>query len=90
MGFGYSGNLSTLMALSFKRAPKDKRGAVSSTINVGMDVGTGIGSTVAGILAGWMGYQKLYLVLCIPVILSTLLFAFDQKAFRQKTWIYKE
>ena len=90
MGFGYSGNLSTLMALSFKRSPKDRRGAVSSTINVGMDVGTGIGSTVAGILAGWMGYQKLYLVLIIPVIVSTILFAYDQKAYKNKKWIYKE
>ena len=89
MGFGYSGNLSTLMAVSFKRAAPNQRGIASSTINVGMDVGTGVGATVAGAIAGWVGYQKLYLVLCIPVIVSTLLFVWDQRAYRLHTGLYR-
>ena len=46
-------------------------------------------ASVAGAIAGWVGYQKLYLVLCIPVIVSTLLFVWDQRAYRLHTGLYR-
>lgn len=89
LGPGYSGCLSTLMALSMRRTTREQRGMVSSTINIGMDLGTGIGSTVAGMIAGAVGFSNLYLILCMPVILSVLLFIWDQKQYKKRKGVYK-
>jgi len=89
LGFGYSACLSTLMAVSMKRTTPDRRGIASSTINVGMDLGTGIGSSAAGILIGWFGYGRMYLFLCIPVILAVLIYLWDQKNYKKHKGIYK-
>lgn len=90
MGFGYSANMSTMMAVTFKRTEKSQRGMASSTINIGMDFGTGVGAAVAGTIAQRIGYNKLYLVLIVPVVIATVLFVADQKMFRNKQFIYKK
>lgn len=88
MGFGYSANMSTMMAVAFKRTSKAQRGVASSTINIGMDVGTGMGSAVAGVIAGLVGYSRLYLVLIVPVVVATALFVLDQSSFRKGRGLY--
>jgi len=90
LGFGYSACLSTLMAVSMKRTTPDRRGIASSTINVGVDLGAGIGSSATGILIGWFGYSRMYLFLCIPVILAVLIYLWDQKNYKKLKGIYTE
>ena len=90
LGLGYSPNLSTLMAVSFKRTGRQNRGAVSSTINIGMDLGQGIGSSVAGLVALHFGYSALYAVLIIPVIMAIALFLADQRCYKGKMGFYRE
>ena len=89
LGPGYSGCLSTLMALSMRRTTRDRRGIASSTINIGMDLGQGVGSTVAGMIAGAVGYSRLYLILCLPVIVAVLLYIWDQKMYKNRAGMYR-
>ena len=90
LGFGYSGNLSTLMAVSFKRTERSRHGSVSSTINIGMDLGTGLGATVAGVISERLGYGAMYATLIIPVAMALALFLADQACFKNKTAFYRE
>lgn len=89
LGVGFSATLSTLMAVAFKRTGKNRRGVASSTITIGMDLGAGLGSTAAGLLSGLFGYGAMYILLCIPVVLSVLLFVTDQRMYRFRRGFYK-
>ncbi len=89
LGFGYSANLSTLMAVGFKRNGRNNRGAVSSTINIGMDLGQCFGSTVAGFLAMRFGYSRLYLFLIIPVLIAIALFLADEHSYKSSKGLYR-
>jgi len=90
LGFGYSATLSTLMAVAFMRTTVNRRGMASSTINIGMDIGTGLGSVFGGFLSDWFGYSTMYYMLCIPVILAVLIFVIDQKSFKKGIGIYRK
>lgn len=90
LGLGYSATLSTLMAVAFMRTTHDRRGIASSTINVGMDLGTGLGSTVAGALAVQFSYSTTYYLLIIPVAIAVLVFVLDQKSLKKRTGFYRE
>ena len=88
LGPGYSGCLSTLMAVSMRRTTPGRRGVASSTINVGMDLGTGIGSAAAGVIAGAAGYRNLYLCLIVPVLLAVAIYIWDDRNYRAGKGIY--
>ncbi len=90
LGLGYSATLSTLMAVSFMRTSMDRRGIASSTINIGMDLGVGLGSTFAGTLIVFFNYSTTYYLLCFPVIAAALLFVIDQISFKNKSGFYRE
>ena len=91
MGLGYSADLSTLMAVSFKRTTKAQRGNASSTVNIGMDLGSLIGPTVAGGVKMAMGsYSGMYAVMCIPVVCATALFVWDQKQHKAGRGLYRK
>lgn len=81
-GAGYGGLQPTLQAWSFRRETPERRGVASSTFFIGLDAGTGIGASIAGVAAQLFGYQAMYLLMIVPIVLSAVLYAVS--AMRKK------
>jgi MFS family permease len=75
MGLSLSGEQPILMALCVKSVDQSRRGSASNTSYVGVDIGNVIGSNLAGLLVALVGYSSMFLVITLPVILYTAIFA---------------
>lgn len=53
--------------------PANRRGAGSTTVFVGIDVGDLVGPTIAGVIVQFFGYTEMFLASLIPVFLCALL-----------------
>lgn len=82
-GIGYGGIQPALQAWSFKLETPERRGVASSTFFIGLDAGTGIGASVAGVAAQYFGYRNMYVAMLLPIILTAAVYAVS-------TWIHKK
>lgn len=76
-GIGYGGLQPTIQVWCVKAAGEGNVGKANSTYYTAVDIGQGIGSTLAGILALNFGYDCMYLYMLIPVIIMVALFTFS-------------
>jgi len=70
-GFGAAGP--ALQALCMKCVPPNRRGAGSSTIFIGYDIGNIAGPVIAGAVVESVGYAMMWRVMLIPVFLSMVI-----------------
>jgi MFS family permease len=71
-GFGFCGT--TLQALAVRRAPPDRWGAATGTFYAAFDMGYGLGGIVWGLVAEATGYQAMYFITLIPLVLAAAIF----------------
>ena len=72
LGFGFC--LPSLQALAVRNVLPQRRGAANGTFFTGLDLGIGLGTIFWGWVASLVGYQQMYLLTIIPLILSGLVF----------------
>lgn len=72
MGFGLVQSVSQMV--SVKSAPPEKRGVANSTFYVLGDVGLSLGAFSAGILAAWIGYGSMFLVMAVISVIAAVVF----------------
>jgi MFS family permease len=70
--FGYGACQPAIQSLCMKRVLKERRGAASCTSYIGTDLGSLLGPVLAGAIAGWIGYAKMWRLMTIPVFLAVL------------------
>lgn len=75
-GIGYGGLQPTIQVWCVKAAGEGNVGKANSTYYTAVDIGQGIGSTLAGVLALNFGYGNMYLFMIIPIIIMIIVFAF--------------
>jgi MFS family permease len=71
-GFGFCGT--TLQALAVRRAPPERWGAATGTFYAAFDMGYGLGGIVWGLVAEATGYQAMYFITLIPLVLAVALY----------------
>lgn len=73
-GLGYGGLQPTIQVWCVKAAGEGNTGKANSTYYTAVDIGQGIGATLAGVLAVHLGYSYMYLCMIIPIIIMVTLF----------------
>jgi len=73
-GIGHSGVHTSLLAMSVADAPFERRGAATSTYYVGFDGGYAAGAFVSGVIAGIVGYTKLFFITVYAPLSGLILF----------------
>jgi MFS family permease len=72
-GVGFGAVNPTLQTMAVANASPQRRGVATATFFVGFDGGIGIGSVLAGTIAGLVGYSNMYLfAIVLPIITGTL------------------
>lgn len=62
LGVSYGALQNLTLVLSFDSVPRERYGTASAVWNIGFDLGTGLGSVVVGLVAGWVGFPTAMLV----------------------------
>jgi MFS family permease len=75
-GFGYGGLQPTIHVWCVKAAGEGNTGKANSTYYTAVDIGQGIGSSLAGVLAVRLGYGYMYLCMIIPIIMMIIMFSY--------------
>lgn len=79
-GLGFGTAMSTFQAMAVASAPARRRGVATSTYMFGFDGGIAIGSVVAGLLVGMLGYSGMYLAITVfPLAAGIVLVAMGPK-----------
>ena len=89
--FGYGICQPTLSYMSMSCAPVERRGAASSTNNIGMSIGFFLGVTAAGYVVDWLNarmgseveaYSRMYVVMIVPMAFALVYFLATRKRIR--------
>ena len=75
-GFGYGSSQPTLNAVMIKLCPPDRRGAGNSTFYTAMDMGSGCGAMLWGLISQNFGFTSVYLTCAACVVISLLCYLF--------------
>lgn len=79
-GLGLGTAMSTFQAMAVAAAPARRRGVATSTYMFGFDLGIALGSVVAGVLVGMLGYSGMYLAVTVfPIAAGVVLVAMGPK-----------
>ena len=76
--FGQGMGQTSMIGYTIKDAPPEKRGVVSSTIYMGVDVGQGVGAMAGGALIDIGGFTMAYLSGAVVITLGAVLYYFWQ------------
>lgn len=79
LGFGIAGPV--IQAVCMKGVAPERRGAASSTCYLFADVGSILGPVAGGAIATCLGYQAMWLLLVIPILIALLLLLITRKRF---------
>jgi MFS family permease len=74
-GVGYGGLQPILQAWAIRVVGPGQRGVANSTFFIGMDLGVGIGSLIAGFAAENYGYRNMFQLMAIPLLVAMLIYA---------------
>ena len=75
-GIGFGALQTTIQTMAVRDVPHYRLGAANATLFTGLDLGTGIGVVVLGIVAEHLGYRNMYLFTLIPIVFSILFYLF--------------
>lgn len=75
-GLGYGSSQPTLNAVMIKLCPPERRGAGNSTFYTAMDIGSGGGAMLWGVISQNFGFQSVYLTCAVSVGISLLCYLF--------------
>ncbi len=84
-GIGFGAVQPSLQAMAVYNVPPQRRGAANGTFMSGFDLGIGIGSIIWGIAAKAFGYDIMYLLAIIPVVIAFFLYLFLGRSKVSKT-----
>lgn len=73
-GFGFGSVQPVLQALAVEKAAPNRRGAANATFFLGFDLGIGMGSIFWGAVVAVIGYDYLYMLALIPVVIAFVLY----------------
>ncbi|MDN3017190.1 MFS transporter [Paenibacillus sp. BSR1-1] len=76
IGLGFGNMQSCTQAIAVKVTPLERMGLATSTFFIALDAGLGFGPYVIGFIIPLTGYRKLYLIMAIIVLASTVLYYF--------------
>ena len=76
MGFGTGIINPTTQAFVLRAAPKNRRGVASATYYMATDIGSGVGSTLGGVMSQLFGFQFTFLFFSIFIVGAMLMFIF--------------
>lgn len=82
VGFGLVQSVSQMV--SVKSAPPEKRGVANSTFYVLGDIGLSLGAFSAGMLAAWLGYGPMFLVMSGVSVAAAVVFIAGVSTKRQR------
>lgn len=71
--FGFGGCQPALIAVCMRKVPKERRGAASSTGYAATDLSNLIGPTVAGKLIETSGYEAMWRLFIIPMVIAIII-----------------
>lgn len=80
IGMGTASGVFQTMAVS--TVPPQRKGVATSTYLIGLDGGLCIGSAVAGVIAGWLGYSLMYAVMTLFPLIAAVVFAICFKGWQ--------
>lgn len=89
-GIGYNGTQACVMSISVLRAPADRIGQANSTHQMGHNAAQIVWSQVAGILAGILGYQGMFLFMLIPMAAGIIFFVAYVRGMVNRTMAERE
>lgn len=84
-GIGFGAVQPSLQAMAVYNVSPQRRGAANGTFMSGFDLGIGIGSIIWGITAKAFGYDTMYLLAIIPVIIAFFLYFYLGRSKTPKT-----
>ena len=70
LGFIYS----TILIITVRRAPQERKGAANATYWTAVDVGMAVGSMFWGFIAASMGYQLMFILTIIPLAAAIFIY----------------
>ena len=76
MGFGYGILNPTIQAFTVRSAPLNRRGAASATYYSAIDIGSGVGSMLGGILAQTIGFAWTFGLYSFFIVGASIMFIF--------------
>jgi MFS family permease len=76
IGFGFGALLPCAQAIAVTMSPPDRIGVTTSTFYFLLDAGTGVGPLLLGLLLAVTGYNGMYAVLAVVILLSAVLYHF--------------
>ncbi len=76
MGFGYGILNPTIQAFTIRSAPSNRRGAASATYYSAIDIGSGVGSMMGGILAQTIGFALTFGLYSFFIVGASIMFVF--------------
>jgi MFS family permease len=83
-GFGQGCSLAALQTMAVADASYERRGTANSTFLIFFDSGLGVGTVVAGLIAGVLGYANMFAVTAIlPLIAVVIFHLFARKSMRK-------
>ncbi|MFT9393779.1 MFS transporter, partial [Bifidobacterium sp.] len=77
--FGYGGCQPVLQSMAMKLVPQERRGAGSSTNFIGSDLGNIIGPIIGGYIAQTLGYQAMWQIMSVALVVGIVTMLFLQK-----------
>lgn len=75
-GFGWGNLQSCTQAAAIKATPPDRLGIATATYFIFLEIGFGFGPYVIGLIIPFTGYNTLYLIMCIIILFTTVLYYF--------------
>ena len=85
-GWGYGLSIPALQTMAVRIAPREQRGAASSTYLCSYDVGWALGGLLGGVLVTAFGYRKMFALMSVWVFASVALYVLwsrnSRSAFR--------
>ena len=75
-GLGFGTFMPMFQAIAITQAPDHRVAVTTSTFYIILDIGTGFGPVLAGVIVTWFGYSGMYLVMAAIMVCATIAYHF--------------
>lgn len=82
-GYGAAGPITRSMAMNL--VPRERRGAGSSTLYLGSDIGQLVGPIVGGLLATTLGYAAMFRIAPVSIVVALVILLISHQYLRRRT-----
>jgi MFS family permease len=83
-GIGFGSVQPTMLALCINNVPDNKRGAANATYWTSFDIGIAFGSVLWGIIANYFGYEYMFYLAVVPLLLAMFVYFMNKYAGRRQ------